>query len=48
MPTSDPCILDNTEAAIGHATQLGAITWAHESVNLCSNSDGADVDGCSC
>lgn len=46
MPTADPCVLDNNEAGVGHATHLGAITWTtHETVNLCTNPDGADVNG---
>jgi hypothetical protein len=46
MPTADPCVLDNNEAGTGHATHMGNITFAtHETVNMCTNPDGADVDG---
>lgn len=46
MPTSDPCILANTEHGTGNARHMGAITWqSNETVNLCSNPAGGDVVG---
>jgi hypothetical protein len=46
MPTSDPCILVNDEHGTGHAQHLGRITWeSQETVNLCSNPEGADING---
>jgi len=45
-PTEDPCVLVNTEAATGSALGIGPIAWAsREVVNLCSNADGAEVEG---
>ena len=45
-PTSDPCILVNNEHGEGKGTHLGAISWElEETVDLCSNPDGADVNG---
>jgi len=44
--TSDPCIIINDEAGTGQATHMGHITWSsHETVNQCTNPEGADVDG---
>jgi len=46
MPTADPCILANNEHGTGHALHMGAITWvSNETVNLCSNPEGGDVEG---
>lgn len=46
VPTSDPCVLTNTEGGTGRAVHMGAIAWASsETVNFCSNPDGADVQG---
>lgn len=45
-PTDDPCILENRETATGQSTLLGRVRWeSFEVVNLCSNPDGADVEG---
>lgn len=45
-PTADPCVLSNTEGGSGTAVHMGAIAWASsETVNFCSNPDGADVTG---
>ena len=36
-PTSDPCILTNSERGTGQALHLGSMTWAsEETVNLCA------------
>ena len=44
-PTSDPCILLNTETGAGQSATWGALTWASsETVDLCANGN-ADVDG---
>ncbi len=46
VPTSDPCVLTNTEAGTGKAVHMGAIAWASsETVNFCTNPEGADVTG---
>jgi hypothetical protein len=46
VPTSDPCVLTNTEGGTGQAVHMGAIAWASsETVNFCSNPDGAEVQG---
>ena len=45
-PTDDPCVLTNSETASGQSTILGRVRWeSQEVVNLCSNPDGADVEG---
>lgn len=44
-PTSDPCILINTETGTGQSATLGPVTWAStETVDVCAAGD-ADVDG---
>ena len=44
-PTSDPCILTNTETGTGQSAALGAFTWeSSEVVDLCANGN-ADIDG---
>jgi len=44
-PTSDPCILVNTETGTGQSAAVGPITWSStETVDVCSAGD-ADVDG---
>ena len=46
VPTSDPCVLTITEGGTGKAVHMGAIAWASsETLNLCSNPEGADVQG---
>lgn len=45
-PTEDPCVLVNTEEATGSALGIGPIAWAaREVVNLCSNAEGAEIEG---
>ena len=45
-PTADPCVFNNTEGGSGTAVHMGAIAWASaETVNFCTNSQGADVAG---
>ena len=45
-PTSDPCVLSNAETARVQATHLGRATMeSNELVNMCSNPEGADIDG---
>jgi len=45
-PTENPCVLVNTEAATGSAIGIGQIAWAsREVVNLCSNAEGAEIEG---
>jgi hypothetical protein len=42
----DGCTIINDEHGTGQASHLGAISWqSHEVVNLCSNPDGAEVEG---
>lgn len=46
LPTLDPCVLSNTEGGSGTAVHMGAIAWASsETVNFCTNPEGADVTG---
>ena len=46
MPPEDPCVVSNTEHGTLQATHLGRSTWeSTESVNVCSNPEGADVVG---
>jgi hypothetical protein len=46
QPTADPCVLSNTEGGSGVATHLGAVDWTSaETVNFCTNLEGADVEG---
>lgn len=45
-PTADPCVLSNAEEGTAQVTHLGRSTMvSNESVNLCSNPDGADITG---
>ena len=45
-PTPDPCVLSNAETARVQATHLGRATMeSNELVNMCSNPEGADIDG---
>ena len=40
VPTSDPCILTNTEAGPGYAMGLGLMTWeSEEVVDFCADED---------
>jgi hypothetical protein len=42
----DGCTIVNDEHGTGQASHLGAISWqSHEVVNVCSNPEGADVEG---
>jgi hypothetical protein len=46
LPGSDPCLLPIMEAGTGIAAHMGKIAWAaSETLNLCSNPQGADVQG---
>jgi hypothetical protein len=46
VPTSDPCVLTNTEGGTGKAVHMGAIAWASsETVNFCTDPEGAEVQG---
>jgi hypothetical protein len=46
VATADPCVLSNTEGGSGTAVHMGAIAWASsETVNFCTNPNGADVVG---
>jgi hypothetical protein len=42
----DGCTIINDEHGTGQASHLGAISWqSHEVVDVCSNPEGADVEG---
>ncbi len=51
VPTSDPCILINTETATGLALNIGSFKWeSKEIVDVssspdCFNPEGAEIDG---
>ena len=45
-PTSDPCVLQNNETAVGTGTHLGRFTWeSEEFANFCSVPGGVSVAG---
>jgi hypothetical protein len=46
VPTSDPCVLLNTETGSGTATHIGKFVITNtESVNFCTNPEGGDING---